>query len=774
VALAEAFASIADHLEMPNASYPEETRLKLLAANKQASDKAVDTLDGRSFVDNIKATKLSLTSLGQDYFSPSIASWLGFFFEGKPVPGINSVLTFLNLPLIIFTQPTLVVKPSSSFTPGSLFTSDIAVEIFFDKIPLCKVVTAGSLCLHAPTAVGFFCSSHAAMIPQLSANLVPPTLTSAVPTIAVPAFFNVMRVPTTEEFAAARPLQPNGTLSSALNYSITDKDRRQTTPAHLLAPAKLPHFAAADAIEPFFPAQEGTSVEASFHNALASACVRDQQNTHGTHTLYPFIADFGAGAFQLACPAEGTVRNFITHNGNSVSSLKYIFPFISRFGIAAFPAFADLFGPTSCDSTLQSYINLHPSLGTPFLAMYATSSVFLDLLTYYRQAFTNTISGQHQLKPSIAELIFRTWTSSQDLNPAITTTLIAHGMHLRFIINQWILATFDTLADQARTELMEFSGSTDPRGVHIQLSFVQAFRNLGCNPGVLKLVSITEIKESKASQLASLLPASSVTPSFTISKTISTPEDQARERIKHVTELARGKTFSTIPAMDVVAIRTTLSGYGQFISRSRDSAPASLRSPSHNPSDNTSKVHTHKGSPLRGYQPSPERSSAFEESSPKRLRSSPTPPPDRQWSGPSSQLSPSLSNDPRAGRVKPDNRAWITDNYSRLVTRARERLPASVAATYESGITHRLNWYPPCLERIDDASLVAGWKAIPIYKLFPTCRRNREYCCACGARGEDFHDSEQCPMIINPAHPIVGIPKMNNSYQFEVPLTAGH
>jgi hypothetical protein len=124
VALAEAFASIADHLEMPNASYPEETRLKLLAANKQASDKAVDTLDGRSFVDNIKATKLSLTSLGQDHFSPSIASWLGFFFEGKPVPGINSVLTFLNLPLIIFTQPTLVVNPLLSHqVPSSLPTS---------------------------------------------------------------------------------------------------------------------------------------------------------------------------------------------------------------------------------------------------------------------------------------------------------------------------------------------------------------------------------------------------------------------------------------------------------------------------------------------------------------------------------------------------------------------------------------------------------------------------------------------------------------------------
>jgi hypothetical protein len=82
-ALAEAFTSIANHLEMPDASYPEETRVKLLAANKQASDKAVDTLDGRSFADNIKATRLSLTSLGHDYFSPSIASWLGFFSKAN-------------------------------------------------------------------------------------------------------------------------------------------------------------------------------------------------------------------------------------------------------------------------------------------------------------------------------------------------------------------------------------------------------------------------------------------------------------------------------------------------------------------------------------------------------------------------------------------------------------------------------------------------------------------------------------------------------------------
>lgn len=82
-ALAEAFASIANHLEMPNASYPEETRLKLLAANKQASDKAVDTLDGRSFVDNIKATKLSLTSFGQDYSLRLLPAGLASFSKAN-------------------------------------------------------------------------------------------------------------------------------------------------------------------------------------------------------------------------------------------------------------------------------------------------------------------------------------------------------------------------------------------------------------------------------------------------------------------------------------------------------------------------------------------------------------------------------------------------------------------------------------------------------------------------------------------------------------------
>lgn len=720
------------YLGSNQATIPEATRLALLAAHKIAA--AVSVLNSIALTyDAFLETVVSLGApLGRKSFRPDLKEWLGYFLPtGETGPSMPSLLTFLGLaPLTPFIPEAATVIPTAAPQPQRCFSSQDHLVSFNTKIPLCHVrANTGIICPFAPGPNGSnLCDLHLQKIASLSS---PPAKEKGSESIfSVMEWFS-LRVPTLEALAEARSLNTGESSflaifsSASLDPSATSKPKVSPLAILLEKEAVIPESSdlrAAESLPLYYPATSGYSVESQSTPGLGhSAFTLNPGPTHVSHVLWGLRKYLGPSAFAICFSQQGTVLADIKRKGSYVTSMNPLQIFFLKWGFAAFPAGADLFGAESSElSHLENYTTHNPSLGIPLHALAASTSDFLLLLDRYHECLFKTVNKGNVKIPSILLTIFGQWLDENGITGDMRSLLIKHDMHLFFNVNQWISACFSVLHEQAKSLLESNTANEDAEAFHTRAALLQCFRNLGSNPGVLSLVDTT-ILSRKGTYMANFSSLSAKDPMLTVNTELKTPAALLRARLVHATKHMMSRSSVSIPDEETCKTAKALAEKA-FTSIKQARSPAF--SASIGKAASPGKVLQSKGGAKRPFDSHEEASL------------------------PQSQLE-KADEEP--------HQAWLDKNLPTLL----KGVPILIQDQYVSSLKARLKFSTP-VRNIHDSSINNGWKQgfFPLYRLMTGSRHTTHYCFACGisSLGDNGHTVYNCDMMLLPKTNFSDIP----------------
>ena len=684
-------------------------------------------------------------------FRPNFGEWLTFWNEdGSPEPQrMNQILALGGLALVPLQLPILQQIPAVQLplaAPGPLvapvappatpqcFSSAEHFLLAVSRLPVCFMLNGAVLCCRTPISPHNLCSHHLNLLSQLTGNQGAGAANFASPS----AFFRI-QIPILADLAAARGI-PQGELplsslllafNSLLDYTAPAHPKVKTSPfaAALDSPAKTPLL---DALSPiatlstFVSSTTGMTVE----NSVSSFSYGDHPSTHYSHHLWPLYKVMGTLVWHSAFSPPGTIAAALLQRGNVITDLRPLTTLFAKYGIGASPAFADLFGQAINPFWLQ-HSNLYPDLTTKLSAGACSVKKFLDLFVDYRALLTQTSVTFGKRNWSISEEIFNIWATDNSLSQEFIADCVRQGLHLHFNVNQWLEAVFTSIQVQAVQLLQPRIGHDDPQTVHIMMTVIQAARNVHSFPGlVLPLL----IDSRDGTNLANWKPASSkeLFPIFSADSTITSPDALLRATVEHATAHLNTRKYRELPT----SFETT--AFTEAAKNGNDLVAAALAPARAHASDRSAAKPS--GSASRVIAPS---ASSTQNSGRKRDASQAfSSPPDSD-----SQFGPGIQE-------------WLDSNRRYLLN----LVPQSLKGFYENGLRARLRSGPPVQEPSSRPDLLAGWKAIPLYRLTPKHSHNDIYCCACGTKSssDNGHMVYDCPLIVIPGTHFGDIPRVNN------------
>lgn len=736
----QAILAVSNFLAVERPLLPEATRLILQNAHTQAATCIFDASLG-TFESFLQVNVPFANALGYQnrFIKLSIGEWLDFFnVDGSLSPTIGDFLKAAGLPPL--TQTSLVPNLPPSSSPASLqlfFSSQEQYQAFQQILPCCHTAKQGHHCLQVPAAGGPFCPTHSSLLALLTAGNTSPDSDI----IVSPVMYYQILLPTAELFAAARPTLSIGKSSSdrlrlQLARAITpivSKAKTLSSPYEKLV--VLPDSGALspeDTLPVFVPVALGHSVENSVSTILQNEAFQ-HGHRHFSQAVWPSVKLLSSAAFLIGWPAPGTVAREISMANGLVGSVSPLLPFFLKYSPAAFPCFANLFGHSSSEPTwCENYLKIAPHLGIPCGASSGSIPNFLLCLQSWRQAFVHSrIFAQQKLR-SFSELIFHAW-AADNCSSELRDIIVSQGLHLHFTPIQWVLACTDAIINQAVEVLTPLSAFDDAVSYTLQMSFLQAFRNLCSNPGILSPV---EVKEPKGTFMANIGSLDSKSPMFAFDPLILTPAELYRARVEAATMHLISRSPRNIPTEDQASAAKT---YASSI----PSLLAGLRSPK-----------TAPHSPPK----------ADKKRSPTKDPSTGADPKKLKWEVPSAAPSPppaATVSPQREARTVVDNTTWMDRFGASLMARATAVLPTAQALAYNKSFLTQAKYFVPIPGENITSAHVTGWKVIPLYRVFPHYRRNTEYCCACGSHKS--HEAETCPLLLNASAQPSDIPQVRFS-----------
>ena len=712
-------------------SIPTASRAALSAVVKKYSAEAA------SRAGDLSKVIVDLDSLLGPGFNPSFQFFCQLFEpSGDPKRELDTILRNAGLPTIEWPAQGAISASPPRLTFGSTFASIEQMSHFLSKLPVCSAVSPGNVLCPQPPTVLSLCRQHI----SLSAELTGPDRKGW--RIAPLEDFTSIKIPTVEDFSAARPSFDAGKFVHFFDPHIHSPTKQKKAPT-LEDPTVLPYPHTVDSADPLYLAPSnslGASVElfASPLTRDLSWCWLPPQDARGlphfSHIFNPRVKDIRAHSLRMAFAPPGTVRDFLRAHGDRITSLAPLTPYFARWGFGATPACSDLFGDLTSDSHWDRILQIYPRLSTFLNALSLPASEFLNILADYRQAFTTSRSIHHVQTPSIAELIFRLWADANSVEQAIISEMVNVGLHHHFLINQFMLASFDIIRDQAIEILSSLIGSETPLAFYYQASLVQAFRNFHANPGLVARIG-TEISEmTNAVHLAYIDGPHSPNPCFKIDPKLKTQELLAKERTIEATNRLNKFSFMVKPPVDsILAFKTAVPAYIDQITRRLIVVPETKKSP-------TRKLaRDHSSEPTALTSPQNTRKRQYEDQEP----------PDR---------SPhrSAKDTPPDGTIMQTIRSFVLPH-----------IPNECQPSYLQGCGARIRGGRSSLNpdlHSKTSELASGWKGIPLYRLFPESRNIPDYCCACGRRtaGAGAHTVDSCPMRSTNRTP-TDVPVVNSS-----------
>lgn len=777
VAYLASFTTILTHLGTNPVNIPPPSLAKILLLTQELA--VLVFLDFNLGMGNLGFT-MPAEATGLP-FHTSPRAWLALFAEtGLPLLTMNNVMALVASPLIVFPvlQAAHLVPAPVAPTPapelaeyvsGQYFRSEVHLRMFQAALPLCSTHINGTVCAAAPSVTGA-CAAHNGMLALLTSPPLPGS-----PSIFSTESWPGLRVPCLEDLSLNRPGFNVGKFFTAIAARPSDKDKSRPTPLalHLQKEAKTPFLAPPDgSVQPFL-ALEGSSIEEFGRRRLESYNPAIQVS----QAYYPLLSDFGLSGMSLACPPAGTFRDFLTEKGPMVSlgPVNYIF---ARFGPAAFPAFASLFGGPDSDAHLRPFTAVYEDLGVPLKGLTCRSSDFLTLLGHYREALTVSMEGSHQHRPSITEIIFRLWTRDNNIPLDLTAALVKARLHERFVINQILVALFDTLHQQAIRLLSNMGASTDPKVWKIQSSIVQAFRNLHSYPGTFREISLSTLESRECHEMANWRhPDSASAPEYaawTVDPSLHSETELASSRMRAATDWQRGRVYMAPEPSELAESKLQLLNAHKEIARARlvtQKPPSSLSKPSDHVSPRsfpTAKVDSDSSKLAASFLAAASRSESPLGRSKRSI--SPRPP------------SPTKGDSPLEKRVKWEDRVpqelrATSERLDQVFLDLVELVPSALREVYKNAISFRLEMQNvACLNPVQKGQ-GKGFSGVPLYKLFPAFKRNASFCCICGTRqlaafrpgakgspSKVGHLTANCPMIAGSN--LADLPNLNASYAF--------
>ena len=722
-AFMQGILAVSNFLAVERPFLPEATRQILQAAHAEVATCIFDSELG-SFQAFLSLVQVPF-EFSNKFIKLSIGQWLDFFNpDGSPSPTMGDFLKAAGLSPLTQTLPNPPSPSPPSASLQSFFGSQEQYQAFQQILPCCHTAKQGHHCLHVATAGGPFCPLHSALLPLLTAG--DSSLDGDI--IVSPVMYYQILLPTAEQFAVARPTLNIGTsptdrfrlqLARALAPIIAKSKASLSSPFE--KPVLLPDsgaLAPEDKLPVFVPVALGHSVENSVSIILQNEAYQ-HGHRHFSQAVWPSVKLLSSSAFLIGWPAPGTIAKEIAMANGLVGSVSPLLPFFLKYSPAAFPCFADHFGQQSSEPTwYENYIKISPNLGIPCGASSGSIPNFLLCLQSWRQAFVHTrIFAQQKLR-SFSELIFHSW-AADNCSSELRDIIVSQGLHLHFTPIQWVLACTDAIINQAVEVLTPLSAFDDALSYTLQMSFLQAFRNLCSNPGILSPV---EVREPKGTFMANIGTHESKSPMFAFNPLITTQAELYRARVEAATMHLLSRSPRNIPTEDQASAAKS---YASAIPALLDS----LRSPKTAP---PSPLKTDKKrSPVK------DLSIGSDSKKPK-------------WEVPSAAPSPppaSTISPQRDARTVVDNSAWLDEFGASIMARATSALTAPLASAYNKSLQTQAKHLFPIPGKSITSAHVTGWKVIPLYRLFPNYRRNTEYCCACGSHRS--HEAETCPLLLN-------------------------
>lgn len=208
---------------------------------------------------------------------------------------------------------------------------------------------------------------------------------------------------------------------------------------------------------------------------------------------------FGPEVFTVAFSPLGTIRNLLLGRGNIVTDLRPLTALFAKYGIGA--SFANLFG-VEIPPFWTQHSALYPDLVTKLFAGGCSVREFLDLFNQYHDLLVTTTVTSGRRVLSICEEIFTLWADDNSLSQEFIDGCVKQGLHLQFNVNQWLVAVFSSIHDQAKRLLISNVGQTDPRTTQIQLTIIPAVRNVHSFPGLVLPIDVEPIQSQDGSNLA--------------------------------------------------------------------------------------------------------------------------------------------------------------------------------------------------------------------------------------------------------------------------------
>jgi hypothetical protein len=434
----------------------------------------------------------------------------------------------------------------------------------------------------------------------------------------------------------------------------------------------------------------------------------------------------------MAFAPPGSVREYLRSHGDRVTSLAPLTPYFARWGFGATPACSDLFGESNSDAHWDRILQMYPRLSRFLNALSLPTREFLNTLEDYRQAFTTSHTISHVQTPSISELIFRLWADANSIELGMVADMVNVGLHQHFLINQFMLASFDILRDQASVLLGPLVASNAPLAFYYQASLVQAFRNFHANPGLVSKISPDISEMTNAVHMAYIEGPHSSNPCFKIDVKLKTQDLLAKERTIEATNRLNRFSFMTKPSVaDIEAFKAAVPSFVDQITKRSIGRPETRKTP-----------------PRQLNKELSNEPQSLSPSNRKRLHDEVEPP----------VLSPRrpIKDAPSEDTTMQTIRSLVLPN-----------IPMERRNSYLDGCGARIRYSSPLNPelRFKTSELAAGWKGIPLYRLFPESRHISEYCCACGhhtSKGSNAHSVDSCPMLAGSKIP-ADVPVRNSS-----------